>query len=129
MTIIDRARDALDKANKGPWHTLESELLGGKTTPDAIVSETGTTYIMWNVDEACSWSNNDDDVRLAALAPELAAEVVRLHERFRALADELDESGGMLRDSAPTPSPEDAVGRAFQMASFRIRGALEGVEE
>ena len=128
MTIYDRARDALNKANKGPWHTLEEacQVDGIETTsPEMIVSEEDPVHVMWNTDGAVEWAHNPDDVRLAALAPELAAEVVRLHEQFAALADDLHDA--KVYDRA------DSSGQAWWVASrsaaARIRAALEGMEE
>ncbi|MCG7243798.1 hypothetical protein [Corynebacterium sp. ACRPS] len=60
----------LDQATPGPWKV-------GDTNYDVITYRNGDG-VLWNADQAVDWSRRDEDVSLAALAPELAQEVIRL---------------------------------------------------
>ncbi|MDK4337688.1 hypothetical protein [Corynebacterium accolens] len=60
----------LDQATQGPWEVED-------TNSDAITDQNGDG-VLWNADQAVGWSRRDEDVSLAALAPELAQEVIRL---------------------------------------------------
>ena len=64
----------LDQATPGPWEARDS---------DCITSEHGE--VLWNTDQAVDWNRNDPDVNLAAHAPELAQEVIRLREQVKGL--------------------------------------------
>ena len=64
----------LDQATPGPWEARDS---------DCITSEHGE--VLWNTDQAVDWNRNDHDVNLAAHAPELAQEVIRLREQVKGL--------------------------------------------
>jgi len=64
----------LDRATPGPWEARDS---------DCITSEHGE--VLWNTDQAVDWNRNDHDVNLAAHAPELAQEVIRLREQVKGL--------------------------------------------
>lgn len=65
----------LDQATTGPWEAKDS---------DCITSEHGE--VLWNADQAVDWNRNDHDVNLAAAAPELAQEVIRLREQIEELS-------------------------------------------
>lgn len=60
----------LDQSTPGPWEV-------GDTNSDVITDQNGDG-VLWNADQAVGWSRRDEDVSLAALAPELAEEVIRL---------------------------------------------------
>ena len=88
MTLNEtHIRELLEQATPGPWSygcdgdTIEAD--GGK-------------YVLWNSDQAVSWSDNDTDVYLAAAAPELAAEYLRLRR-------ELADFRAALQDGATNP--------------------------
>lgn len=67
----------LDQATTGPWEAKDS---------DCITSEHGE--VLWNADQAVNWNRNDHDVNLAAAAPELAQEVIRLRDALGYLVEE-----------------------------------------
>ena len=67
----------LDQATPGPWKAKDS---------DCITSEHGE--VLWNADQAVDWSRNDHDVNLAAAAPQLAQEVIRLRDALGYLVEE-----------------------------------------
>ena len=60
----------LDQATQGPWEVED-------TNSDVITDQNGDG-VLWNADQAVGWSRRDENVSLAALAPELAQEVIRL---------------------------------------------------
>lgn len=64
-------KQLFDQATPGPWKVGDTEL------PDSIASDSGRG-VLWNSDQAVSWCYKDEDVYLAALAPELAEEVLRM---------------------------------------------------
>ena len=64
----------LAQATPGPWEARDS---------DCITSEHGE--VLWNADQAVDWNRNDHDVDLAAHAPQLAQEVIRLRENIEEL--------------------------------------------
>lgn len=72
MTNLTTAKlkHLLDEATPGPWEV-------GDTNSDVITDQNGDG-VLWNADQAVGWSRRDEDVSLAALAPELAEEVIRL---------------------------------------------------
>ena len=65
----------LDQATTGPWETKDS---------DCITSEHGE--VLWNADQAVDWNRNDHDVNLAAAAPELAQEVLRMRNELKEIS-------------------------------------------
>ena len=67
----------LDQATPGPWEAKDS---------DCITSQGGE--VLWNTDQAVDWNRNDHDVNLAALAPQLAQEVINLREALGYLVEE-----------------------------------------
>ncbi|OUJ22346.1 hypothetical protein [Corynebacterium kefirresidentii] len=67
----------LDQATPGPWKAKDS---------DCITSEHGE--VLWNTDQAVDWNRNDQDVKLAALAPQLAQEVIHLRDALGYLMEE-----------------------------------------
>lgn len=67
----------LEKATLGPWEAKDS---------DCITSQNGE--VLWNADQAVDWNRNDHDVNLAAAAPELAQEVIRLRDALGYLMEE-----------------------------------------
>lgn len=67
----------LDQATTGPWEAKDS---------DCITSEHGE--VLWNTDRAADWNRNDHDVNLAAHAPELAGEVLRMRKELTNLQEE-----------------------------------------
>ena len=98
----------LDEATPGPWSTIEERYTDrdGKTIyhPEGIVAGAieDDLPVMWNTDGAVDWTSEPGNPRLAALAPVLAAEVIRLREenerltRIEWLADQAAESDSGL---------------------------------
>lgn len=80
----------LDQATTGPWEAKDS---------DCITSEHGE--VLWNADQAVDWNRNDHDVNLAALAPQLAQEVIRLRERIEELITAMEEKATTGESQAP----------------------------
>jgi len=70
----------LEKATPGPW---EAE---GVDYPDYITSKHGK--VLWNTDLAFDWNREEQDVYLAALAPQLAEEVINLRDALGYLVEE-----------------------------------------
>lgn len=64
----------LDQATTGPWGAKDS---------DCITSEHGE--VLWNADQAVNWNRNDHDVNLAAAAPQLAQEVLRMRRELNSI--------------------------------------------
>ncbi|MER0028426.1 hypothetical protein [Corynebacterium sp. KPL4043] len=60
----------LDQATAGPWEV-------GDINSDVITDRNGDG-VLWNADTAVDWNYRNEDVSLAALAPELAEEVLRM---------------------------------------------------
>lgn len=123
MTIYDRARDALNNATPGPWEAYDpgdgtARLYGGdnqhlvKAVSSAHPAIAAQVYL------------ERADGELAALAPELAAEVVRLHDELREIADEWEADAKYQHKHMGSSEAE-----ASEAAAARIRAALEGVEE
>ena len=81
----------LDQATPGPWKAKDS---------DCITSEHGE--VLWNADQAVDWSRNDHDVNLAAAAPQLAEEVIRLRGHIEELITvmEVKATAGVPQDPA-----------------------------
>lgn len=71
-------KQLLDQATPGPWKVGDTEL------PDSIASDSGRG-VLWNSDQAVSWCYKDEDVYLAALAPELAQEVIQMRSELAAM--------------------------------------------
>lgn len=67
----------LEKVTPGPWEAKDS---------DCITSQGGE--VLWNTDQAVDWNKNDHDVNLAALAPQLAQEVINLRDALGYLMEE-----------------------------------------
>ena len=65
----------LDQSTPGPWTVKDS---------DCITSEHGE--VLWNADQAVDWNRNDHDVNLAAAAPELAQEVLRMRNELKEIS-------------------------------------------
>lgn len=72
-----RLQHLLDRATPGPWEARD---------PDCITSQNGE--VLWNADQAVDWNRNDHDVHLAALAPQLAQEVINLRDALGYLMEE-----------------------------------------
>ena len=71
----------LDQATPGPWEVDDPFF------PEYITTRSGH-YVLWNTNEEAWWSNKDEDVHLAAAAPELAQEVIRLRDALGYLVEE-----------------------------------------
>lgn len=74
----------LEQATPGPWEAKDS---------DCITSQGGE--VLWNTDQAVDWNRNDHDVNLAALAPQLAQEVINLREHFEGLITTMENKAGV----------------------------------
>ena len=88
MTLNEtHIRELLEQATPGPWEALFDN--------EAI--ETDTSTVLYNTDGAVEWGRNiEHDVPLAALAPELAADWLRLRR-------ELADFRAALQDGATNP--------------------------
>lgn len=84
----------LDQSTPGPWEV-------GDTNSDVITDQNGDG-VLWNADQAVGWSRRDEDVSLAALAPELAQEVIRLRGEIKGLttAMEVKATAGVSQSPA-----------------------------
>lgn len=83
----------LDQATPGPW---EAE---GVDYPDYITSKHGE--VLWNADQAVDWNRNDQDVHLAAAAPELAQELIRLRGEIKGLITAMEDKATTGESQAP----------------------------
>lgn len=97
MTDLTTAKlkQLLDEATPGPWEV-------GDTNSDVITDQNGDG-VLWNADQAVDWSRRDEDVSLAALAPELAQEVIRLRGEIKGLITAMEikaASGGSQSPAA-----------------------------
>lgn len=79
----------LAKATPGPWEAEEG------IYPEHITDSSGSR-VLWNNSEKLFWSNEDEDVHLAALAPQLAQEVIRLREALIAWANDETQAHNAL---------------------------------
>ena len=109
MSIIDRARDALDKATPGPW------LVEHNGSHDVIAAANGWA-VAYNEDGPELPPNSP----LLALSPELAAAV----DRVAKFADELEADAVRVGVSGTVATDETKI----ELAA-RIRQALEGEKE
>lgn len=62
----------LEQATPGPWEAKDS---------DCITSQHGE--VLWNTDQAVDWNKNDHDVNLAAAAPEIAQDNLRMRQELK----------------------------------------------
>lgn len=74
----------LEKATPGAWKADDSFF------PEYITTNSGH-YVLWNTNEEAWWSNKDEDVHLAALAPQLARELIRLREHIEGLITAMED--------------------------------------
>ena len=88
----------LDQATPGPWEAKES---------DCITSQHGE--VLWNADQAVDWNRNDQDVKLAALAPQLAQEVIRLRDALGYLMEETRLAAENSQDVVVQKRVADAI--------------------
>lgn len=109
--LIDRARDALRNATPGPW---------GHYTPD--YGKPNPVFGATPGDEVATVKRREDHA-LIALAPELAAEVVRLHDELEALANQIRREGTAA--TAFYELHDERVAGKWDTAA-RIRQAIEG---
>ena len=80
----------LDQATPGPWEAKDS---------DCITSEHGE--VLWNADQAVDWNRNDHDVNLAAAAPQLARELIRLHGEIKGLITATEDKATTGESQSP----------------------------
>lgn len=105
----------LDKATPGPWEAEDA------VHPEHIRAKHG--LVLWNPEQGFGWSREDQDVHLAAAAPELAQEVVRL----RTGVERLLEMCLLERDAAFQDSPMRAGEvAAFNLCAERLTDLLAG---
>ena len=83
----------LEQSTPGPW---EAE---GDYYPDYITSKHGK--VLWNTDLAFDWNQEEQDVYLAALAPQLAEEVIRMRKELTDLQEEA-RSAAKIHATGPT---------------------------
>lgn len=116
MTDITTAnlQRLLGQATPGPWEV-------GDTNSDVITDQNGDG-VLWNTDQAAGWSHRDEDVSLAARAPELAQEVIRLRDGV----EQIREMCLLERDAAFKLTPTHA---AFNICAEQLTALLDGEEE
>lgn len=83
----------LDQSTPGPWEV-------GDTDSDAITDQNGDG-VLWNADQAVGWSHRDEDVSLAALAPELAQEVLRQRGEIKGLITAMEVKAATGESQSP----------------------------
>ena len=83
----------LAESTPGPWEAEEG------IYPEYITNRSGCR-VLWNNSEKLFWSNEDEDVHLASLAPELAQEVIRLREALIAWANDETQAHNALMKRA-----------------------------
>lgn len=83
----------LDQSTPGPWEV-------GDTDSDVITDQNGDG-VLWNADQAVGWSRRDEDVSLAALAPELAEEVIRLRGEIKGLTTAMEVKAATGESQSP----------------------------
>lgn len=89
-------KQLLDQSTTGPWKV-------GDTNSDVITDRNGDG-VLWNADQAVGWSRRDEDVSLAALAPELAQEVLRMRLELSSMRHAW---GDMSTNPARTPTEQN----------------------
>lgn len=96
MTNLTTAKlkQLLNEATPGPWEVGDTEL------PDSIASDSGRG-VLWNSDQAVSWCYKDEDVYLAALAPQLAEEVIRLRGEIKGLITAMEVKAATGESQSP----------------------------
>jgi len=127
MSIYDRARDALKQATPGPWEASKVARPENDWGDSAWRFEVICFYVSDGESPSAELVIEDADAALIVAAPELAAEVVRLHDEFAYLADDLDYEASDLRRNAPGVA--EGIADLKSITATRIRAALEGVEE
>ena len=90
MTIYDQARDALNNATPAPWEASKVARPENDWGDSAWRFEVICFYVSDGESPSAELVIEDADAALIVAAPELAAEVVRLHDEFAYLADELE---------------------------------------
>lgn len=95
MTNLTTAKlkQLLDEATPGPWEVED-------TNSDVITDQNGDG-VLWNADQAVGWSRRDEDVSLAALAPELAEEVIRLRGEIKGLITAMEVKAATGESQSP----------------------------
>ena len=88
----------LEKATPGPWKAKDS---------DCITSQNGE--VLWNTDQAVDWNRNDQDVKLAAAAPQLAQEVINLRDALGYLVEETRLAAENSDDAVVQKRVADAI--------------------
>jgi len=82
MTIsADEAKALLDAATPGPWHTM----MGWGGVRLGIEAD-GSSVVVYGTDDDDAGVELDEDARLIAAAPDLAATVIELSERIDKVA-------------------------------------------
>ena len=97
----------LEKATPGPWKAKDS---------DCITSQKGE--VLWNTDQAVDWNKNDQDVKLAALAPQLAQEAINLRDALGYLIEEVLSAAENTKDVKTMKH----VAEAIKTTVARIQG-------
>jgi hypothetical protein len=80
----EELRDLLARATKGPWGWNTVGEVGIRSDADDQ-----TWGMVVDIIAECRWPNVADNARLIALAPDLAAEVLRLRDALRPFAEAL----------------------------------------
>lgn len=88
----------LEQATPGPWEAKDS---------DCITSQNGE--VLWNTDQAVDWNRNDQDVNLAAAAPQLAQEVINLRDALGYLMEETRLAAENSQDVVVQKRVADAI--------------------
>lgn len=120
MTIIDRARDALKQATPGPWEASKVARPENDWGDSAWRFEVICFYVSDGESPSAELVIEDADAALIVAAPELAAEVVRLHDEFAALADAVDQEA-----EAKSATGNFLMGEYHGSFAARIREVIE----
>lgn len=104
----DRLRELADKASPGPWRADEHDYMDGQT----VYNANGVPLAFYL---------SENNAELVALAPDMARELIRLHDGVEQAAGDL----GANADYAPNVPAQTAYLEAEQ----RLTGLLNGDTE
>ena len=125
----DRLRELLDKATPGPWEFHEEqewEHVAGPEYPPMLTRVEHTVegndggLLFGNFNDAVL-EEHPDNLRLAALAPDMARELLRLHDGMKQVADDLGENA----EYAPNVPRQEAYLEAEQRLTDLLNGDTE----
>lgn len=125
----DRLGELLDKATPGPWEFHEEqewEHVAGPEYPPMLIHVEHTVkgndggHLFGNFNDAVL-EEHPDNLRLAALAPDMARELLRLRHGVKQVADDLGENA----EYAPNVPRREAYLEAEQRLTHLLNGDTE----